>query len=59
MKKFKKERQLYKEIGVIYIEDSISSSVMYIINNKSRMTGGQKQADNAVKTWIRIKLNNP
>lgn len=31
----------------------------YIINNKSRMTGGQKQAANAVEAWLRIKLNNP
>lgn len=31
----------------------------YIINNKSRMTGGQKQATNAVEAWLRTKLNNP
>ena len=31
----------------------------FIINNKRKMTGGQKQAANAVEAWLRIKLNNP
>lgn len=31
----------------------------YIIDNKDRMTGGQKQAANAIEAWLRIKLNNP
>lgn len=31
----------------------------YIINNKNGMTGGQRDAANAIEEWLRIKLNHP
>lgn len=48
----------YKEVG--YHKCSCDDDFLkFIINNKRRMTGGQKQAANAVEAWLRIKLNNP